>query len=60
MNRVIFDFDGVLLDSKDELIVTGYNVRRDSCVKSLSEIPTPFINFMTKHRTYARNAGETA
>ncbi len=60
MNRVIFDFDGVLLDSKDELIVTGYNVRRDSCVKSLSEIPTPLINFMTKHRTYARNAGETA
>ena len=60
MNRVIFDFDGVLLDSRNELIITGYNVRSDKCVKSLSEIPSPFINFMTKHRTYARNAGETA
>ncbi len=60
MNRVIFDFDGVLLDSRNELIVTGYNVRRDKCVKSLAEIPPTFVSFMTRCRTYARNAGETA
>ncbi|MGI6525622.1 MAG: hypothetical protein ACOX2O_10100 [Bdellovibrionota bacterium] len=57
---IVFDFDGVLLDSRREIIVTGFNLNSDKPVKKLSDVEPSFRSFMEKKISFARNGGETS
>ena len=57
---IVFDFDGVLLDSSTELVITGFNLCSDHLVKSVEEVDPDFFKRMRLHLNYARNGGETS
>ena len=40
---LIFDFDGVLLDSLNDVVLTSYNALNDQTKLSLSELPRDFV-----------------
>ena len=48
---LIFDFDGVLINSLDEIVLTAYNAATDSLVTSLSEVP-PDLALMFKNNRF--------
>jgi len=58
--KIVFDFDGVLLDSSTEIIISGFNLNRAQLVTKLEEVDDKFRIFIQKYQYYARNAGETA
>ena len=55
---VIFDFDGVLIDSHNETRLTAYNTATDSLLTSLGELPTDYEDKFNYSRWLARTAGE--
>ncbi len=59
-SEVIFDFDGVLIDSLDEVIVTSYNTVFRAEAHRLEDLPASFAGFMRLNRCRARSAGEIA
>jgi len=46
----IFDFDGVLIDSVDEIAVTTYNLLTESSASSLGELPSGYLELFRLNR----------
>ena len=55
---LLFDFDGVLMDSMDETLVTGYNAVAGSCVTTLDPIPGTVVRRFKQNRFHVRNSSE--
>lgn len=55
---ILLDFDGVLIDSVDECVVTAYNQYTGSLCRSLSDLPAAYVPLMRRNRSRARKAGE--
>ena len=55
---LIFDFDGVLMDSMDETLVTGYNAVAGSRVTTLDPIPGTVVKRFRQNRFHVRNSSE--
>ena len=48
---LIFDFDGVLMDSLDEIVLTAYNAVTDTLMTSLDTVP-PAVATLFKQNRY--------
>ena len=57
---IVFDFDGVLIDSVDEIIVTAYNTVYHASAARLDDLTPSFAEFMRSNRCRAKSAGEIA
>ncbi len=57
---IVFDFDGVLIDSVDEVIVTAYNAAFHAAAVKLADVDPRFSSFMKINRPRPRSAGEIA
>jgi phosphoglycolate phosphatase-like HAD superfamily hydrolase len=57
---IVFDFDGVLLDSSRELVVTAYNLTGENSARSVKDVDPKFFQKMRSLLNYARNGGETS
>lgn len=57
-SRFVFDFDGVLLHSHFESMLTAYNVAADCVLSDLSQLPENFRTLFSENRSHVRNAGE--
>lgn len=55
---LIFDFDGVLLDSLDEVVVTAFNAVTGSAATTHAELPPTFIERFKKNRYHVGPAGD--
>lgn len=55
---LLFDFDGVLMDSMDETLVTGYNAAAGTCVTTLGSIPGTVVRRFKQNRFRVRNSSE--
>jgi FMN phosphatase YigB (HAD superfamily) len=55
---LIFDFDGVLMDSVDEMIVTGYNAVIGAVATRLEELPGSSANLFRINRFHIQQAGD--
>ncbi len=55
---LIFDFDGVLLDSLDEVVVTAFNAVTGSAATTHAELPPIFIERFKKNRYHVGPAGD--
>lgn len=53
---LIFDFDGVLIDSVREAALTAFNSFTDSSVGSLDHLPPGYLNAFTRYRYLAHSA----
>jgi phosphoglycolate phosphatase-like HAD superfamily hydrolase len=58
MNMLIFDFDGVLIDSLDEVTVTAYNAVTGKQVTSLAELPTALVGLFQHNRFQVQPIGD--
>ena len=54
---LIFDFDGVIVDSVDETAVTAYNAQTGHLVAGLSELPPVYLANFRKNRPLVHLAG---
>ena len=54
----IFDFDGVLIDSVDELAVSAFNTVTDKIVMSVEDLPEGYITLFRLNRCRVQHAGE--
>lgn len=54
----IFDFDGVLMDSRDETAVTGYNAVTGRTVTDPADLPAGFLRDYRRERRHARSSAE--
>lgn len=54
----VFDFDGVLIDSIDEVMISGYNAVATRQVETLSELPESFTSLFRANRCRVKNAPE--
>ena len=54
----VFDFDGVLIDSTPEIMVSAYNTVTSSLCTSEDELPESFREHFLKNRGYALNAAD--
>lgn len=57
-SRFVFDFDGVLIHSHLESMLTAFNVASGSVLSDLSELPEQFRTLFSQNRSHVRNAGE--
>jgi hypothetical protein len=55
---LIFDFDGVLVNSIDEITVTAYNVTTDKLVMRLGDIPGTVPSRFQKNRFHVQSIGD--
>lgn len=55
---LLFDFDGVLLDSLDEVVLTSYSAVSDELPESLSEVPRDFVDLFKLNRFHCGRAGD--
>jgi len=55
---LIFDFDGVLIDSIDEVAITAYNAVTDRLVTSLNDMPPDLLDLFKKNRYLVQPAGD--
>ena len=55
---LILDFDGVLMNSVDEALITAYNTATDLLVTSIGDLPTGFYKNFKERRSEAHNAKE--
>ena len=55
---VIFDFDGVLMDSVDEVAVTAFNSVSDSLAYSLEDLPAGYLKLFKENRFAAVSSGD--
>lgn len=59
MNEIfLFDFDGVLLDTVDEVAVTAYNTATESFISSLEDAPEGYGELFRINRCRIQHAGE--
>ena len=55
---LIFDFDGVLINSIDEVTVSAYNVVTNQLVVSLEELPVNVVHRFKRNRFYVQSIGD--
>jgi len=55
---LIFDFDGVLVNSIDEITVTAYNITTDRLVTRLEDLPGTVPSRFQKNRFYVQPIGD--
>jgi FMN phosphatase YigB (HAD superfamily) len=55
---LIFDFDGVLLDSVREVAVTCYNMLNDTIVTRLNQLPQNALNLFLRNRFHVQPIGD--
>ena len=51
---LIFDFDGVLLDSIREIVVTAYNMARGTLVTRLDQLPQNALELFLRNRFHVQ------
>src|SRR5690606_33311380 len=56
--RIVFDFDGVLIHSHIESMVTAYNVAAGALLENSTELPVLFEELFSRNRCHVRTAGE--
>lgn len=56
---LIFDFDGIIINSVNEVVVTAYNTGAGSSCTALSEIPESVVRSFLLNRFHFRLAGES-
>ena len=54
----IYDFDGVLLNSLDEVAVSAYNAVTGKMVKEIDEIPPGLVSLFKRNRFHFQPAGD--
>jgi len=54
----IYDFDGVLLNSLDEVVVSAYNAVTAKMVKVIDEIPPGLVGLFKRNRFHFQPAGD--
>ena len=55
---MIFDFDGVLIDSLNEVALTAYNAATENLFTSLSEIPGAPVALFKRNRFHVQQIGD--
>ena len=55
---LIFDFDGVLINSLDEVTLTAYNAVTGNQVTSLAELPTALVGLFQHNRFHVQPIGD--
>ena len=55
---ILFDFDGVLIDSLNEVALTAYNAATENLFTSLSEIPGAPIALFKRNRFHVQQIGD--
>ena len=55
---LLLDFDGVLIDSIDECVVSSYNQITGSLCRELAQLPAGYVSLLRLNRSRARKAGE--
>ena len=55
---LIFDFDGVLIDSLDEVVLTVYNTATGQQLMSLIDVPRALINLFCRNRFHVQPIGD--
>lgn len=51
---LIFDFDGVLIDSLDEVILTVYNTATGQQVTRLTDLAQPLVELFRRNRFHVQ------
>ena len=55
---LIFDFDGVLINSLDEVTLTAYNTTTGKLFTSLADLPTALIDLFQRNRYHVQSIGD--
>jgi len=55
---LILDFDGVLINSLDEVALTAYNATTGKLVTSLSDLPTELVRLFQRNRYHIQSIGD--
>ena len=55
---LIFDFDGVLINSLDEVVLTAYNAATGSLVTSPAEVPSDLVQMFKDNRFHVQAIGD--
>jgi len=55
---LIFDFDGVLINSLDEIVLTAYNAATDSLFTSMAEVPADLAQVFKNNRFQVQAIGD--
>lgn len=55
---LLFDFDGVLIDSIDEVTVSAYNTATNRLKTALSQLPAELVDLYQKNRFHVQPAGD--
>lgn len=55
---LIFDFDGVLINSLDEVVLTTYNAATESLVTSLDRVPAELVRIFKNNRFHVQPIGD--
>ncbi len=54
----LFDFDGVMMDSHPETMVSAYNSVTNELLTKISDLPSLFVEYFEMNRCRAKSAGE--
>lgn len=54
----IFDFDGVLLNSLDEVVISAYNAATGKTLKAIHQLPADLVNLFKRNRFHFQPAGD--
>lgn len=55
---LILDFDGVLINSLDEVTLTAYNATTGKLVTSLADLPTALVKVFQRNRYHVQSIGD--
>ncbi|UCF89850.1 MAG: hypothetical protein JSW39_16250, partial [Desulfobacterales bacterium] len=55
---LIFDFDGVLLNSIDEVVITAYNSAAGRLLTSLEALPAELVGLFKRNRFHIQPIGD--
>jgi len=55
---LIFDFDGVLINSLDEVVLTSYNAATDRLFTSMTEVPADLVQVFKNNRFHVQPIGD--
>ena len=55
---LIFDFDGVLINSLDEVVLTSYNAATNSLVTALAQVPADPVQMFKNNRFHVQPIGD--
>lgn len=57
-NVLIFDFDGVMINSLDEVTLTAYNAATSERVTSLADLPSALVGLFQHNRFHVQTIGD--